>query len=315
MYLKSLLMKKHRATPTTKILTAFSLITIALGFYWLEEEIGSDFSPEYIVNHLVDPTPWSLPTPTLEQKLELQAILNQPFSYLGHGHQTYVFSSQDNQYVLKFFRIHRFKPSMLTQSLAYLPGLQKWTDKREKSRQFRLERIFKGHQTAYLYDRENSGLLYVQLQPSQNLNLQVKVINWLGFSSPINLDEVPFVVQKRARPTKHVLEELLAKGDIAGVQERLQQIIQMYKNEYQKGILDTDHNVIYNTGFVGNQPIRIDVGRLTYDEKIKDPAIYEADLDRIVNKRMLGWLKRHYPEVTGDIGDLEDIKKIYHSPV
>src|SRR5437868_3279127 len=43
---------------------------------------------------------WEIPQETTEAKI----ILAQPFYYLGKGAQSYVFESEDGNFVLKFFR-------------------------------------------------------------------------------------------------------------------------------------------------------------------------------------------------------------------
>jgi hypothetical protein len=70
----------------------------------------------------------------------------------------------------------------------------------------------------------------------------------------------------------------------------------MYLAEYQRGIVDRDHNVVHNTGFVGMRPIRLDVGRLTLDDEIKNPVVYQKDLDNVIHKRILPWVKKNYPQ-------------------
>ena len=54
------------------------------------------------------------PISVTETQLEsLKKITNQPFTYLNRGKQSFVFVSQDQKYVLKFFDARTLKPSLL----------------------------------------------------------------------------------------------------------------------------------------------------------------------------------------------------------
>ena len=227
------------------------------------------------------------------ERLELQSILQQPFSYLDRGRQSYVFISKDGKYVLKFFDARRLNSSVrIFQS--------------ERSLTHKYERLFKGYEVAYKYDRENTGLLFVQLTPDPSLNIVATVSDRFGMAHKISLSSVPFVLQKTAVPTRIVISELLDKGNVDKAKQRFRQIIDMYLEEYRRGLNDTDHNFMYNTGFIGEKPIRIDVGRLGVDKNVIDPKVYKKEIQTIAIKRTGGWVKRHYPEYRDEI--LSDIR-------
>src|SRR5271163_4346243 len=79
-------------------------------------------------------------------------------------------------------------------------------------------------------------------------------------------------------------------------------ILEMYISEYKKGIFDHDHGVLHNTGFVGNRPFHLDVGKLNKDDRIQQPDIYKKDLEHIVWK-MDVWVKASYPHYYHEISD------------
>ena len=79
-------------------------------------------------------------------------------------------------------------------------------------------------------------------------------------------------------------------------EKRFKQLIDMYIKEYKKGIIDRDHNIMYNTGFIADTPMRLDAGRLGFNERIKIQENYSKDLKKIVHERISGWLNRHYPK-------------------
>jgi hypothetical protein len=67
----------------------------------------------------------------------------------------------------------------------------------------------------------------------------------------------------------------------------------MYADEHSRGVYDGDHNVMVNTGFVGNTPIRIDAGRLTIDKGMQRPARSRQEIDKLKEERITPWLQKH----------------------
>lgn len=224
-------------------------------------------------------------------KEKLQSIFSQPFDYLDRGKQSYVFVSHDDKYVVKFF------DSRCQQSGA-MPLIAPVSAKR-CARKYR--RLVKGYTVAETYDKDNTGLIYAQLAPDPSYSLKVDLNDRFGFKQQIDLAEVPFSLQLKAIPTRVVITQLLKTGDVAAAKERFGQIVDMYVAEYKRGVVDLDHNVMYNTGFVDGHPIRIDVGRLTYNENVQNPEFYKNDLEKVAVDRVTEWLGRHFPTYQQEI--------------
>ena len=81
----------------------------------------------------------------------------------------------------------------------------------------------------------------------------------------------------------------------------------MYLAEYQKHIIDRDHNLIHNTGFIEGKPFRLDVGKISLDPHIS--SHYQEDLNKIINIRLARWLKKYYPDYEKTI--IEDLNRYY----
>lgn len=219
--------------------------------------------------------------PVIEEerlKPETVTILNQPFYYLDHGKQSFVFVSQDGLYVLKFFDRSRYR---------------QWRNKVHA--RAKMEQAVRGYLVANRVDRDHVAILYMH-QASKNLNLPVIALSdRFGLTHKIDLTLVPFVLQRKAVPTRVLISEYLDRGDCLAVQKAFDALKQMYVDEHQRGVLDLDRNLMHNTGFIGNTPIRMDAGRLVIDESMKDPFNSQRELRQIREKRINGWLKRHYP--------------------
>lgn len=226
----------------------------------------------------------------------LQEAASQPYRYLDRGKQSFVFLSQDERYVLKFFDNRCLRSGKI-------PFLISISKKRCKKK---LDRLFKGYYTASVLDPEHGGLLFMQLMPDASHQLPIKVTDRFGMKHEINLAEIPFVMQLKATPLRELISSLLDEGKVDEAKKRLHQIFKMYLKGYQKGMMDMDHNFMYNTGFVGDQPIRIDLGRLKESKAYKDPKVYSVDLEKIFIKRLGDWLERHFPKYHDEI--LQDMK-------
>lgn len=234
---------------------------------------------------------------SLEQS-RLQSILAQPYRYLDRGRQSYVFVSQDQQYVIKFFDLGRYKPGLSTLLFPTgKPGVLVKPDRMER----KMNRLFSGYQLAYERDRDHAFIIFQQLKPNPLLKQLIVLNDRFGFKHTIDLSEVPFVIQYKAIPTRIVLTALLNKGNVVTAKKRLRQLLDMYMVEYGRGIYDRDHNFMYNTGFVDGEPIRLDVGRLRAEEKYKDPTVALEDLEKIAIGRTAGWLQRHFPQYRDEI--------------
>lgn len=227
-----------------------------------------------------------------EQQIALQnlksfnAIIKQPFTYLDRGRQSFVFESTDGRYVLKFFDAQCLRRDFLSRF---------WWMSQKKCRD-RVQKLLEGYLVGYEVDLQYSGLLFLQVAPHPELlGKVVSVKDRFGITHDIDLGKVPFAIQYKAVPTRVKLTELLQKRDMIGVERLFKQLHAMYMDEYAKGIYDGDHNFMYNTGFADGNAMRMDLGRLRRDESMKDPAIYQKDL-QILNKRTQGWMGRHFPE-------------------
>lgn len=281
-----------------RIITALLILIGISVFSWLFEEVTGDFRLENITYDL----PVKVQEPvTSQQRQELTRILDQRYTYLGKGRQTFVFASADGQYVLKFFRFKRLKPSRIIQIGSYLPFVGSVCTKCDNKRVRRLEKLFTGYQVAYKYDQEHTGILYVHLGVTHDLNKQITVQDWLGLSHQIDLDSVAFAIQRRGRMTRDVIRDFLDRGDTVSAKKYIDKLLSMYVAEYSLGIIDQDHNIMHNTGFVGETPLRLDVGQLKRDLSVRDPVVYKKDLGKIVEERVVGWLKRYYSKISQEL--------------
>lgn len=266
------------------LLTAFILLGLFLAYRFYDHQ----FRLKNIQLH--EPAE-KTPSISLKDEKKLKELFSKPFYYLDRGKQSYVFVSRDGDYVLKFFDAR----CLMSGAMPLIAPIS------EKQCERKVKRLVKGYKVAQTYDKDNTGLIYVQLVPDPSYFLNIVVFDRFGAKHVINIAEVPFAVQLKAIPTRELITGLLKKGDVQSAKEHLRKIVDMYVMEYQRGVIDLDHNLMYNTGFVEEQPIRIDVGRLKYDENVKNPEVYRLDLQKVVIGRVGEWLGRHFPKYQQEI--------------
>jgi hypothetical protein len=226
---------------------------------------------------------WQEPELSEEEHAFIQTILAQEFYYIGKGAQSYVFSSKDDNYVIKFFKFKHLRPSFFSSQF-------------QKERKERLiASIFEGHKLAFSRHREETGLVYIQLAPSCRFGSTITVLDKMGFQRNLPLDQLVFVLQKKTEPSRPFLSACLKRGEVSQVKQYIFSILDLYKVGYDKGLYDRDHGVLHNTGFFQGKPIHFDVGKLTDEPEMKQPEIWQEDLLKVAKKFEV-WLRYNHPE-------------------
>lgn len=266
--------------------------------------LWQDFSIQTITMNLPHNPDWEIAPLDQNEQAQITKILSQPYSYLGQGNQVYAFESADQKYVLKFFRFAHLKPGMYTENPRMMV-----IEASDKSKQRRLQRIFSSHKIAFDFNKDNAGLIYMQLNPNTNFHHVVDVKDRWGFHSKIDLGDVVFVLQKKASPAREEISQLLNKGDVETAKKRFEALIDLHLSEYSRGIYDQDHNIMHNTGYIGDKAIRFDVGKMAEDEGMKTD--FKVDLDKVY-KRIDKWLTKYYPKYRDDV--MKNLESKYRNP-
>ncbi|MBA2727519.1 MAG: hypothetical protein H0U49_05020, partial [Parachlamydiaceae bacterium] len=139
---------------------------------------------------------WQVPDQSAAEITHLNKILSQHFTYIGKGAQSYAFGSEDGKYVIKFFKFKHLRPSFWLDLLPPIFGLDNYKDKQYQRKERKLEGVFSGYRLAYLRHREDSGLLFIHLNHSENLFPPMTVIDKMGWHHSIPLDGVVFILQE-----------------------------------------------------------------------------------------------------------------------
>ncbi|NGX37716.1 MAG: hypothetical protein K1000chlam2_00878 [Chlamydiae bacterium] len=228
---------------------------------------NGSFCPKYILPN------WSrCPQFETSPAGNLDTIFDQPFTYLTKGKQSFVFVSEDQKWVIKLVRLPRY---VMRRSL-----------KGNLSSLILFTKTLTGYKGAYEDLQEETGVVYAHLKPTQNLG-NISLIDALGVSHTLALDEMAFVVQKCGDPFFPALEKSQDPKAL------IRKTVQLYSNLYRKGYIDRDPILDKNFGVLGEDPFIIDIGQL---EKCQHGFSQEEHLEKMTQS--LSWkLQRDCPDL------------------
>ncbi len=218
--------------------------------------------------------------PSETASLEVQRILAQPFSYLGKGRQCFVFSSADEQYVLKFFNKRYIEDPW------YAVFLPKERQKRMKRRQF--------YEQSYPLAMREFGeeICYLHLGVSKQMPT-IWVADHSGRVHQMDLNEFPFVLQRKGHLLYQGWEMVYFKEGIGGLQREVNAYLTLVHQRIQKCVADADNDVEHNWGYCEGKLVHLDPGRLYYDPTLVNEARRQEEWSR-ATRQIAEWLSKNY---------------------
>jgi hypothetical protein len=275
----------------------FSLILGAIWLiHWGTHKATDGFAIEKICSNLSYHAEWAVPEPSEEQFREVGCILNQKFTYLGKGAQCFVFLSEDQQSVLKFFRHSHMRPALWLTLFPFPGSLEVYRQTKIATRFAKLYKDFGSYKIAFEEMKEHTGIQYLHLNKTTFFHKKVTIVDKLGIAHQLDLDQMEFMLQSRATLVYPTLESLIAQGNIPEAKQALTSLMQLLICRAQKGIFDKDPDLSTNFGFTKQGAIQIDIGRFKKDPTRTDPAVYRDELIRITDK-LQRWLDSRSPEL------------------
>jgi len=209
----------------------------------------------------------SNPDWNFEEDPNLPSILSQPYHFLGKGAQSYVFESEDGKYVVKLFRFDR---------------------KRDPKK---IASVFEACRLAYQNLREETGLIYLHLNPTKNRFPPFQAKDPLGRSFKIPLDPLRFAIQKKAEDFETTM--LAARDNPAQMKERIDQLMTLLHARTAKGIWNKDPNLSRNFGYLEDRAIEFDFGSYRQNACLDQ----EKEISRY-SKKLRRWLHKYGLEST-----------------
>lgn len=280
---------------------ALSAIILMAGLFNRRE---SGFTLEKIRSPFEPSSKWAVDDFVESEKENLREILSQDFNYLGSGAQCYAFLSADGNYVIKFFKIKHLLPKKWLK-LIPLPGLDDYRFKKIDRRILRHRELFSSYKIAYEELKKETGLVFIHLNKSKDLEIRAKLYDRMRNCSCINLDDFEFIVQKKAQLVRDRITFLMQRDRHEETLNVIQTLLEQVVVQCKKGFIDRDSGVSHNYGFVGDQVIHFDVGQITRDESAKVPSYYQREVLRI-GRKLEDWIEVNYPALMPELEEIID---------
>lgn len=236
------------------------------------------------------------PKPSTELQNELASILSQEFSYLACGSQSFAFESKDQRYILKFVKHHRFRMPFL---LDKLPLPKKLAAVRAERGSKKLESLY-DTLSSFLFSfqdyQKETGVIYAHPRPTDFLNLRVTIVDKLNIRHQVALDEVSFLIQKKAESVPSFFLSLREKKEHERAKAAFDALLEMTEQRSLRGYLDKDPHLIRNFGFIEGTPVEIDAGGFVLYDRPKPGRFYYKEIHK-VKAKALPWFEKNYPEI------------------
>jgi hypothetical protein len=201
------------------------------------------------------------------------------FRYLNQGAQIFAFESEDGKHVLKFFNRDQLK-------------IPKFLSRKNKIRRKEKIRIYpESYRLAFENLPEETGLLAVHQGVSEERYPTVEVIDKASRKFSIDLNAVPFVLQKKGKGT--LLGELDA--DKSKLLTFFDQFLAFHAKRISLRIADGDRDIKRNYCWIGDQFIYIDPARFFYEEDLRNPERMQLEWWK-ATYRLRQWLAKYAPE-------------------
>ena len=222
---------------------------------------------------------------------ETIALLDQPFTFLGKGRQSFAFVSEDGNNVLKFFNKKYFK----------IPWYN--ISKRELLKRAKREKFFKeSYLVAGQFLKEETGLISCHFEKTRGLP-KVLLKDKASRTFTIDLNEVSFVIQRKGKPFYSTLEEVYASRGKEGLCLEFRRYFQLIAKRISLSIEDGDHDVEHNYGYLDGNPFQLDPGRLLkgdlFDQKKTDHEWWVA------THAFRKWLEKKHPDMVSNFDEIQ----------
>lgn len=281
--------------------TAFFLffISLFLGLDRFAHHQSRQFGLDKITNPHPSASEWEIPPLSSNEKKALDQILSQKFTYYSKGSQAYVFISEDKQYILKFLKQQKLRAKTW---LAYLPLSFNPFYQEYLFKQMKRNVTFSSCKTAFTELKNETGLIYVHINNSKDLNKKVTIFDKNGQEHRVNVDQTSYYVQKRAHLIYSRISEMMHNKDIIGAKKVISSVFSLIEYLGKNGVVDNDPILRKNFGLIDDIAVQIDIGKLRIDPARQGNTAYKKEVGSITHSFKV-WLQKNYPELSDHFDD------------
>ncbi len=229
-----------------------------------------------------------------ERDSSLADYLHSSFDFIGEGAQVIAFASQDGTTVLKIFKSKHTKPFKLNRFVRHIKNQNEQREISSAKWEEKFRATCRRYQMAFDQLQEETGLIALHFKATST-PLPVKLRNEKGKTFEIDLCDFPFILQKQATLLPTYLDNLLKEGRQQEAQTAIEKLKMLFVNRTLKGFTDPRQSLSINYGFIGDEPIQIDVGKIEHMPILKQHP--EAEIKRI-HSHIDIWVKTHFPNLS-----------------
>jgi len=233
-------------------------------------------------------------TPSTPNAITL-SVLNQPFHYFSHGNQCFAFASEDGKYILKFFKYVHPPSPLWTAKIPLLSRFKAFRQTRVNKAIWKRNRDFEGYQIAFDRFRSETGLLDIHLHPTTAYPT-ITLYDPLNIVHSLDLNQTPFILQKRATPIYEQFSSWIEKGEIDALKKGISDLASLCKARISHQIFDDDVNFYSNFGFCEGKPIQIDPGHFNLNFT-SSPELSSLFVE------LKEWFSNNYPSMVTYVED------------
>ena len=252
-------MKNFQRKTWVLYFLAFSVFVVGIarihllmvdGFYLSNIHLDVPFHKEWQIQH------------TASEQLIARTALSQPFHYLGKGTQSYVFESEDGQYILKFIKCQRLRLLSIFEKIPLFGRFDEYRKKKLNEKSELQKTLFTSYVLAKEKISNETQVIFAHLNTTPFYEKKVTLFDKAGFRHEVAIDDVPFVLQKKVSLIFPTLTSIFEKGDKGSLKAHLDHIVRVFYSLYSKGVQVEDANLITrnNLGFFEDKASFIDIG-------------------------------------------------------
>lgn len=261
------------------IIKTAGVLALATALCFFAEKETANFTIARITTNLPFHPEWEVQDLKSEELASIDAIVKQKFLFLDNGGQSWVFISEDGQHVVKFFKF-RFTWHDLFKRIPFPSGLEQFRPQLTAKQLAKRQRLLGGYALAFKKLRSESLLEAAFLNGKQEGELSMHIVDKIGIEHKIDLRNKPFIIQRTAIPLVKHLGPLMKEGRIGEAQEALCSALNLIAQRCAQGLIDEDHRLYANLGFVGKQAVYLDAGSLKEDPSIATPERSREEIVR-----------------------------------
>ncbi|MCX6987377.1 MAG: hypothetical protein NT065_04390 [Chlamydiae bacterium] len=231
---------------------------------------------------------WDAETNTNLPLIEIENIFNQPFTYLGKGHQSIVFESADRNYVLKLSLLHSDlrRLGWLKHPLSRITNAR---DPIESENKQTFIATKQSHAFAFSSLKSASGILVLHMDKSVNFPFTALLTDPLGHTYSIPLKDTFFLLQRKGTLVFPTIQNFLDKKEMGLAKEAIDNLISFIYFRSLNGIKDDDPVIKKNYGFYGTEAFQLDTGKIRQEPMLKNRVSAKEETIAIT-KPLESWL-------------------------